>query len=32
MIRILESGIHTQAMDKILYRNAAHLSPHMTKS
>jgi len=31
MIRILESGIHTQAMDKILYRNAAHLSSHMTK-
>lgn len=32
MIRILESGIHTQAIDKILHLNAAHLSPHMTKS
>ena len=32
IIRILESGIHTQAIDKILYRNAAHLTPHMTKS
>lgn len=31
MIRILESGIHTQAAAKILYRNAAHLSSHMTK-
>lgn len=31
MIRILESGIHTQAIDKILCRNAAHLSSHMTK-
>jgi len=31
MIRILESGIHASARDKILYQNANHLSPHVTK-